>query len=154
MEWKPGKEMVVPNALSQAVLNDPPLEGEFDDHAEINVLSQLPMTQSKPVEFQNETEKDDTLQILKETVMQVWSKDRQCVPREIMPLNNLRDEIVYCDGLLFKGNQIIVPKSLQHDMLERIHESHKGIVKSKRRARAVLFWPGMASQVEDMVSYP
>ena len=37
-------------------------------------------------------------------------------------------------------------------MLDRIHESHQGIVKFKHRARDILFWPGMSSQIEDEVS--
>ena len=37
-------------------------------------------------------------------------------------------------------------------MLERIHESHQGIVKCKQRARDILFWSGMSSQIEDKVS--
>jgi len=37
-------------------------------------------------------------------------------------------------------------------MLDRIHESHQGIVKFKHRARNILFWPGMSSQIEDKVS--
>ncbi|RXN08426.1 sec1 family domain-containing 2-like protein [Labeo rohita] len=36
-------------------------------------------------------------------------------------------------------------------MLQRIHESHLGIVKCKERARDVMFWPGMAKQIEDVV---
>ena len=37
-------------------------------------------------------------------------------------------------------------------MLELIHESHQGIVKCKQRARDILFWPGMSSQIEEKVS--
>ena len=37
-------------------------------------------------------------------------------------------------------------------MLDRIHESHPGIVKCKQRARDILFWPGMSSQIVDKVS--
>lgn len=58
---------------------------------------------------------------------------------------------MFCDGLLFKSNQLVVPKVLQNDMLSRVHESHQGVVKSKRRAREVLFWIGMNAQIEDMV---
>lgn len=36
-------------------------------------------------------------------------------------------------------------------MLEKIHEAHMGIVKSKERARDILFWPGMAKQIEEVV---
>ncbi|KAL9978354.1 hypothetical protein ACROYT_G015855 [Oculina patagonica] len=37
-------------------------------------------------------------------------------------------------------------------MLEKKHESHQGIVKSKQRARDLLFWPGMMTQVEEQVA--
>ena len=37
-------------------------------------------------------------------------------------------------------------------MRDRIHESHQGIVKCKQRARDILFWPGMSSQIEDKES--
>ena len=37
-------------------------------------------------------------------------------------------------------------------MLRRIHSSHLGIEKCKRRARDVLFWPGMNQKIADMIS--
>ena len=37
-------------------------------------------------------------------------------------------------------------------MLDIIHESHQGIVKSKQLGRDLLYWPGMANQIEDKVS--
>lgn len=53
---------------------------------------------------------------------------------------------------LFKGHKVIVPHQLRRQMLKKIHESHLGIVKCKQRARDVLFWPGMSSQIEEKVS--
>jgi hypothetical protein len=38
---------------------------------------------------------------------------------------------------------------MQQEMLKKIHESHMGINKCKRD---VLFWIGMASQIEDFIS--
>ena len=37
-------------------------------------------------------------------------------------------------------------------MLSRIHESHLGINKCKQRARELLFWPGMSTQIEELVA--
>lgn len=37
-------------------------------------------------------------------------------------------------------------------MLDKIHESHLGIVKCKERARDILYWPHMSSDIEEMVS--
>ena len=41
---------------------------------------------------------------------------------------------------------------MRTEMLAKIHESHQGIVKSKQRARSILFWPGMNADVENVVS--
>lgn len=57
------------------------------------------------------------------------------------------------DGLLYKSSKLIVPKSLQNAMLDKIHESHLGIVKCKARARDVLFWIGMSGDIK-IVSSP
>ena len=36
-------------------------------------------------------------------------------------------------------------------MLEKIHIGHMGVEKSKRRARDILYWPGMNGQIEEMI---
>ena len=46
----------------------------------------------------------------------------------------------------------MVPKTLQSEMPEEIHETHLGMVKCKRRASQVLFEPGMSSQIEETVA--
>ena len=71
----------------------------------------------------------------------------------VMARNRLhRDELTCLDGLLLKGDKIIVPKTLQSEMLEKINETHLGIVKCKNRARQVLFWPGMSARIEETVA--
>ena len=65
---------------------------------------------------------------------------------------NYRDEISTYDGIMFKGENVIVPKTMQREMLEIIHSSHLGMKKCKRRARDVLYWPGMNSEIENTVS--
>ena len=36
-------------------------------------------------------------------------------------------------------------------MLEKVHAGHMGVEKSKRRARDILYWPGMNGQIEKMI---
>ena len=45
-----------------------------------------------------------------------------------------------------------MPKKMRGEMLNRIHEGHLGVVKCKNRARESMFWPGITSQIEDIVS--
>ena len=51
-----------------------------------------------------------------------------------------------------KVDKLIVPEMLQTQMLEKIHETHLGIVRCKSRARRVLLWPGMSAQIEEIVA--
>ena len=81
-----------------------------------------------------------------------WPNDKSKIPAACLPFWTFRDEISFNDGVLFKGEKVIIPRAMQPEMLKLIHGSHLGIDKCKRRARDVLYWPGMASQIENIVS--
>ena len=76
---------------------------------------------------------------------------REQVPNEIKSFLNYRDEIHEIDGVLFKGEKIVVPESLKQSMLSLIHEVRLGVLKSLYRVRKSLFWPGMAQEAKGMV---
>ena len=56
------------------------------------------------------------------------------------------------NDIIFKSGRIVVPTMMRREMLEKIHQGHMGMEKFKRRARDVLYWPGMNSQIKDMVT--
>ena len=60
----------------------------------------------------------------------------------------LRDEITVVGRLVMRGMRIVVPASLQKQVLELAHEGHQGIVKTKDRLRSKVWWPNMNSMVE------
>ena len=53
---------------------------------------------------------------------------------------------------MFKGERIVIPVALRKDMLRQVHKGHMSMVKCKNRAKEVMFWPSMNSQIEDNVS--
>ena len=64
---------------------------------------------------------------------------------------NYRDELSIIDGVIFKGSKIVIPASMRRDMLAKIHVGHLGEVKCKNRARQVMFWPRMTTDIETVV---
>ena len=50
-----------------------------------------------------------------------------------------------------KGNCIIIPKSLQAEVLKQVHTGHQGLYKCKKRARRAVWWPRMTAQIEEKV---
>ncbi|XP_035989083.1 uncharacterized protein K02A2.6-like [Fundulus heteroclitus] len=47
--------------------------------------------------------------------------------------------------------RIVIPPTMRQHMLKLIHQLHLGIVKSKQRAREVLYWLGMSAEIEEVV---
>ena len=45
-----------------------------------------------------------------------------------------------------------MPAASRSEMLQRLHESHLGMKKSKARERAVMYWPNLSKDIEDSVA--
>lgn len=54
------------------------------------------------------------------------------------------------DGLILKGDRIVVPESLQAQALESTHTGHQGEAKCLLLARQSVFWPGISSDIRQM----
>ena len=119
---------------------------------EVNVISTVPISETKWSQLKQNTQADDQLQKLLSVVKSGWPDKKQDIPTECLPYWNYRDEISMSEGVLFKDEKVIIPSSMHTEMLKCIHSSHLGIGKCKRRARDVMFWPGMNSQIQHVVS--
>lgn len=141
---------MIADALSRsqmsAQINDP------SDEFEVNVLESGQISETLFEKLVEETKKDAELQQLHRVVMDGWPQTKPETPLEIRPYWSYRDEISGYDGLMFKGDRVIVPHVLRPEMLDRIHAAHLGIEKCKARARGSVFWPGMNSAIDEMVS--
>ena len=153
MTYKPGKYLYVADTPSRSYLQETKelLVSETEINA-INPKSYLPISPEKYAQFQREMAKDLDLKALSSVILKGWPDNRENVSPAVRPYWSYRDELTCLDGLLFKGDKITVPKTLQSEMLEKIHETHLGIIKCKNRARQVLFWPGMSARIEDCCS--
>ena len=56
------------------------------------------------------------------------------------------------DGLLLKGNRIIIPNKDRPQILKQIHEGHLGIQKCLQRAKATVYWPRLYDELKDLVT--
>ena len=92
------------------------------------------------------------MQILQSTIQNGWPDKISEAPKEIQQFCTYRVELSEADGIVLKGEKIVIPKSLRKEMLSRIHSSHLGVNKCRERAKDVLFWPGMWKQIEEAVT--
>lgn len=152
VEYKQGKTMVLADTLSRAYLS------EDNDSSFINILQEvryqdtLMVSEERIQEIKKHVEMDDGLQELYAVIMEGWPDTRKEVPVSARPYFNYRDELHAEDGLLFKGNRLVVPSSLRKEMLAIAHQGHIGLEGCLRRMREAIFWPGMSSDMKALVS--
>ena len=61
-------------------------------------------------------------------------------------------ELTVKDGLLLRGNRLVIPASMQSDVLKKLHTGHQGIVKCRMRVRESVWWPGQVSkQLKELI---
>ena len=62
-----------------------------------------------------------------------------------------RHDLTIGEGLLLYQSRIVVPESLQHETLCKIHQGHQGIQRCRLRVTSSLWWPGVSTQMEELV---
>lgn len=79
-----------------------------------------------------------------------WPQHRSLLPIEIRPFWHCKEDIHEAEGLLFRGNVIIIPVAMRREIRFLLHEAHLGIEKTKTRASNLVYWPGINSDSEEM----
>ena len=151
VQYERGKDMHIADFLSRAYLpsTDHPQMAEFE---QVNMASFLPISDLRLQEIRNETDKDETLQILKSVILQGWPREKCDAPAQMTPCYSVRDELSVQDGLIFRGERVVIPKALCGDIKQRVHSSHMGAESCLRRARECIFWPGMNADIKEMIT--
>ena len=149
---KPGKEIPVADTLSHLHLNEVDDTHEAFDAQVHLVVTNLPVSDQKMSDLQTSTAFDPNMQQLLAVIKEGWPDHQNSCPSSVKPFWNYRDELSVMEGLIFKGERIVIPVALRKDMLKQDHIGHMGMVKCKNRAKEVMFWPNMNSQMEDIVS--
>lgn len=146
LDYKPGKELLVADTLSRA-FDRSERSSEIDEMVHVNIVRKNCSVSDKMWKvIATATTGDTTIQRVIQAISGGLSV--QSMP---VPYSQYVDELSVIDGILFKGSRIVVPQELQKNMLGRIHEGHLGIEKSKRRAKAVLYWPNMGADIERFI---
>ncbi|XP_026687288.1 uncharacterized protein K02A2.6-like [Diaphorina citri] len=151
--YKAGKEMYVSDTLSRAALTD--TCQEFDDmlDQELAVHSNMFMrtlnvSDAKLNEICEATKNDNILQQVKQFILTDWPSYKNLVPKIIQPFYPYRNELHIVSDIIFKGSCIVIPKSMQNELIKSMHSSHMGYNKNKNFVKDVVFWPTLFSDLK------
>lgn len=146
----PGKLMHVADLLSRSFS---PNHIEYEDEVNVrDVIHTVNMSDEKKLRFQLCTENDEVLREVKRFCLEGWPRNKRSIPEAFGSYYKIRGDIYLDDKLLFFGDRVIVPLELRAETLKLIHEGHQGIVKTKLRAKSLVYWPGINNDIEVVVS--
>jgi flagellar biosynthesis protein FlhB len=98
-------------------------------------------------ELKKNVEEDPTLQRLSECI----EKGRMGNSADIIAYRQFFSELTLVDGLIMRGERIVIPEKLQKHMIQIAHEGHQGIVRTKQMLQAHVCFPGINAAVEKYV---
>ena len=67
---------------------------------------------------------------------------------DLRKYSNVFNELAVVDGLVLRGERIVVPQTLREAIGKIAHEGHQGIVRTKQLLRAHVWFPCMDTMVE------
>ena len=150
----PGKDLIVADMLSRAPVGNP-MQDNHDLEAEGNVyiemvLKHLPASDKLLEEIKEKQNQDETCQQLKKYCLQGWP-DKHQLTGSLKQCYQVAAELSVQNGILMRGNRILIPAEMRLQMLDKLHQGHQGIEKCRQRARVSVWWPGLSKQMEELV---
>ena len=147
IEYKCGKLHANADCLSRLPVQD---NKDLEDPStvfQVSFVEELPVTAAN---IANETRKDNTLATVYQYVMEGWPHK---IPEgALKPYYQRKDQLATDQSCLLWGLRVIIPPTLQAQILNELHVSHPGIVKMKALARSIVWWPNMDKDIEGVVT--
>ena len=93
-----------------------------------------------------------TLKVLTNWIQRGWPEARNQVPPDGGEYFPFREELKFQDGVIFKGERVVVPFGMGDEVVKKLHTSHLGVQACLRRAREAFCWPKINSDIEQFIA--
>ena len=125
------KSQHLADTLSQHFGRGQPTRSKFKEKIEqvplIEEINQLIALEGKMSRLKVETDKDEVLQEVKETIQVGWPDNKNGLSPNIINYLNIQDEVVVQEGVILCGDRVVIPKFLRRETLEDLHTAHQGV---------------------------
>ena len=106
---------------------------------------------SKLEQLRKSTSQDEQLTRLKHYINARFLCEKKNLPTDLHEFWPHKEMLSIESGLITSGNRIIVPREMQPEMLQYIHEGQQGKERCLLRARNTVFWPKMTFDVQQLI---
>ena len=157
--WKKEKDHIIPDALSRAPCRDPTQEDLIPDENPDSfqrrvcaIFREEKQSLIDPIieKIKDSTRVDEESQALMAAIQDDFSSSN--LRPSVKPFKKLAHQLAIEDGLIIlDGHRIVVPKKERRTILTKLHTSHQGIERTKRRARQTVYWPGINFDIQNTI---
>jgi len=164
--YRPGTALVLADTLSRAFqpaaaggvtnadASEMPFYEELAACSETEQIGDLKLVASEAMiqKIRTAAKDDGTYGLLIAQIEAGWLSSLVMLAPELRAYSSFSDELAICDGLVFKGNRVVVPYGAREEILNRIHSAHAGANACIERARQAVFYPGITSAIKSLVA--
>ena len=151
--YKKGKHMFIADTLSRAYLQNTKGSSVENDVESIHMIDYVHgISDGGVTKIKEATQADAEMLALIKVIQTGWPESQDELPIPVKDYYTFRDELSVQNGLIYKGERLVVPTAIRPEMIRRIHSSHLGIQSCLRRAREAVYWPLMNGDVTAHVS--
>ena len=92
----------------------------------VNAFSFLPVIPHGLARVRQSTEADGEMALLKAIIQAGWPDTLEEVPWHVKDYFHNRDELAVQDGLILKGERLVIPLSMRGEVKQKLHQSYLG----------------------------
>lgn len=94
---------------------------------------------------------DEEYQQLKHYIEAGFPQKRSQLPEKCQRYWNVRSQLTIDDGLIMFGYRLLISVKLRCSVLCQLHAAHQGSVRTKLRARQVVYWPSIDYDINNII---
>ncbi|CAA9998761.1 unnamed protein product, partial [Nesidiocoris tenuis] len=147
IQYKKGSELYVADALSRDCKN----KEEKDDPPDITIHVTIPFSRTKLDEIEQALNEDSTMIQIKNFIMNGWPDSKKDLPEKLQQFFSFKEELGLYNGLIVRGNLLVIPQKIVPAVLLELHRGHKGVEGCLRLAKETVFWPKMSAEILNYV---
>ena len=145
IEYRKGRDIPLPDSLSRLPnpANNAPVELDLR-------IDFLHFSDQKLQDTRDATTHDTDLAELRDVIVRGWPHTQYQLPESLRDFWNYRDELSVENGIILKGERVLIPEPMREDILKQLHTGHQGVEKTRLRAKTLVFWPKINAHIEQL----